>query len=295
MTLKSMTGFGRADGVRGSDAWHWEVRSVNGRSLEVRMRVPSGLEALEPRIRELCAARLGRGSVNVTLGWQRTQAATAIRLNEAALADVAKALEVAGRHVKAAPPTLDGILGLKGVLEVVETPESEEEGEARTAAMLASFGRALDELVAARQREGERLAKVLGEQIAETARLAERLDKAPERAPERVMARLKEAIARLRQAASELDAERLHQEAMLTATRVDISEEIARLKSHVAEAQTLIAAAEPVGRRLDFLAQELNREANTICSKANDTALTRLGLDLKVVIDQLREQVQNIE
>ncbi len=136
---------------------------------------------------------------------------------------------------------------------------------------------------------------MLTEQITETARLAERLDTAPERAPERVMARLKEAIARLRQANSELDPERLHQEAMLIATRVDITEEIARLKSHVAEAQTLLASAEPVGRRLDFLAQEFNREANTICSKANDTALTRLGLDLKVVIDQLREQVQNIE
>ena len=230
------------------------MRSVNGSGLEMRTRVPYGLEALEPRVREMCAARLGRGSVNVTLAWQRTQAATAIRLNEAALADVAKALEIAGRHVKAAPPTLDGILGLKGVLEAVETPESEAEGEARTAAMLAGFGRALDELVAARQREGDRLAKVLGEQIAETARLAERLDTAPERAPERVMARLTEAIARLRQASSELDAERLHQEAMLIATRVDITEERARLKSHGVEARTLNAETEPGGRRPDIAA-----------------------------------------
>jgi uncharacterized protein (TIGR00255 family) len=139
------------------------------------------------------------------------------------------------------------------------------------------------------------LEKVLSGQIEETARLAAQLAAAPERTPEHVMARLKEAIARLRQSAPDLDSQRLHQEAMLIATRIDIAEEITRLTSHVEEARTLLKAATPVGRRLDFLAQELNREANTICSKANDAALTRLGLDLKVVIDQLREQVQNIE
>lgn len=295
MTIKSMTGFGRADGARGSDAWHWEVRSVNGRSLEIRLRVPPGLEGLEPRIREACNARLGRGSLSVSLTWQKTQMSTAIRLNEAALADVAKALEVAQRLCKAAPATLDGILALKGVLETVETPESEEEGEARAQAMLADLQRALDGLVDARRREGERLARVLAGQIEETARLAGELTAAPERTPEHVMARLKEAIGRLRQSTPDLDPQRLHQEAMLIATRIDIAEEIARLNSHVEEARMLLKSTAPVGRRLDFLAQELNREANTICSKASDTALTRLGLDLKVVIDQLREQVQNIE
>ena len=161
--------------------------------------------------------------------------------------------------------------------------------------MLADLDTALDGLIAARRREGERLTKVLTEQVEATERLTGLLDAAPQRSPEHVMTRLKEAIARLRQASPDLDQDRLHQEAMLIGTRIDITEEIARLKSHIAEAHALLKSSEPVGRRFDFLAQELNREANTVCSKANDAALTRIGLDLKTVIDQLREQVQNIE
>lgn len=295
MSLKSMTGFARSSGSSGNDSWHWEARSVNGRSLEVRLRVPPGLESLETPVRELCAKRLGRGNCNITLTWERSASGTQIRLNEQALKDVTVAIEVAQRLCKAAPPTLDGILGIRGVLEVVEASESEADAEARNAQMLAGLDTALGELIAARRREGERLAKVLGEQIAETARLTALLDAAPQRTPEHVMGRLKEAVARLRQAGPDLDPERLHQEAMLIATRIDISEEIARLRSHVEEAQVLLKATEPVGRKLDFLAQEFNREANTICSKASDAALTRIGLDLKAVIDQLREQVQNIE
>jgi uncharacterized protein (TIGR00255 family) len=290
-----MTGFARTDGGRGTDTWHWEIRSVNGRSLEVRLRVPPGLEDIESRIRETCAKRLGRGNCNVTLTWERASSGTSIRLNEAALADVARAMEAAQRLLKTAPPALDGILAIRGVLETVEANETEEEAATRSALMLADLDKAIDGLVAARQREGERLTMVLSQQIEETARLAALLEAAPQRRPEHVMARLEEAIARLRQTSSDLDADRLHQEAMLIATRIDIAEEIARLKSHIEEARALLGSQEPVGRRLDFLAQEFNREANTICSKANDAALTRIGLDLKAVIDQLREQVQNIE
>ncbi|MEZ5925081.1 MAG: YicC/YloC family endoribonuclease [Hyphomicrobiaceae bacterium] len=295
MSVKSMTGFARAEGSLGVDAWHWEARSVNGRSLEIRLRLPAGLEALETRVREICARRLSRGNCNITLAWQRSVAATSVRLNEAVLADVAKAIEKAQAICPAAPPTLDGILALRGVLETVETEESEAAIEARNSKMLADLERTLDALVVARGREGERLAGVLNGLIDETERLTRALDEAPQRAPEHILARLKDAIARLQQATPELVPERLHQEAMLIATRIDVTEEIARLKSHIEEARVLLAAAEPVGRRLDFLTQELNREANTVCSKANDTALTRIGLDLKAVIDQLREQVQNIE
>lgn len=295
MSLKSMTGFARTDGGREHDAWHWEVRSVNGRSLEVRVRVPPGLESLEMPVRELCARRLGRGNCSITLTWARTASGAHLRLNEQALADVAKAIGVAQRLCQAAPPTLDGILAIRGVLELVEADESEEEAEARSRLMLADLDRALDSLIATRQREGERLGQVLGGHIDEAERLAWTLESAPQRTPEHVLARLTEAVARLRQASPELDPERLHQEAMLIATRIDIAEEIARLKSHVMEARALLRAKEPVGRKLDFLAQELNREANTICSKANDATLTRIGLELKAVIDQLREQVQNIE
>jgi uncharacterized protein (TIGR00255 family) len=291
-----MTGFARTDGGRDHDAWYWEVRSVNGRSLEVRLRLPPGLENLEPPVRELCSRRLGRGNCSITLSWTRATSGTQIRLNEQTLADVAKAVETAQRlYPAASPPTLDTMLGIKGVLEVVEAGESEEQAAARTGLMLADLDKALDALSTARQREGERLEKVLGERIDETERLVELLNAAPQRTLDHVMARLSEAIARLNQAGPELDETRLHQEAMLIATRIDIAEEIARLKSHIEEARSLLQAETPVGRRLDFLSQELNREANTICSKANDAALIRIGLELKAVIDQLREQVQNIE
>ncbi len=231
MSLKSMTGFARSSGSRGNDTWHWELRTVNGRSLEVRLRVPPGLESLETPVRELCAKRLGRGNCNITLAWERSASGTQIRLNEQALKDVTAAIEVAQGLCKAAPPTLDGILGIRGVLEVVEASESEADAEARNAKMLADLETALGQLIAARRREGERLEKVLGEQVAETARLTALLDTAPQRTPEHVMGRLKDAVARLRQAGPDLDSDRLHQEAMLIATRIDISEEIARLKS----------------------------------------------------------------
>lgn len=294
MALKSMTGFARADGASGDAQWHWEVKSVNGRALDLRTRLPNGCEGLEPRIRDAVARRLVRGNVNVSLSLQR-QAAVAIRLNEAVLAEVLKAVDRIQHLTGCERPRAEGLLGLKGVIEVSEAEEDEASAEARAVQMLQSLELALDGLAASRVGEGARLAAILAGQLDEIARLTDRIEVLPARSPEAVKRRLQDQVARLFEAANALDPQRLHQEAMLLATRADVAEELARLKAHVAAARDLMADNGAVGRKLDFLAQEFNREANTLCSKSNDGEMTRLGLDLKAVIEQMREQVQNIE
>lgn len=295
MPLKSMTGFARCDGARGTTRWHWEVRSVNGRGLDMRLRLPLGYEALEPRLREVVARHVVRGSVSVSLNVQRDAGLSEIRLNEQALASVLAAIERVRTSGSFDRPRPEGILALRGVLEVTEASESEEEIERRSAEMLATFETAVKALVKARTEEGARLAAVLTDQVSGVERIAAAVSVAPGRSPEAIRARLVEQVRRVVEAHAAIDADRLHQEAALVATRIDVEEELKRLQAHVAQARDLIASAEPVGRKLDFLTQEFNREANTLCSKANDVETTRLGLDLKAVIDQMREQVQNIE
>ncbi len=295
MPLKSMTGFARSQGALGSATWQWEVRSVNGKSLDIRLRLPPGCEAIDGPGRELCSKKLNRGSLSASLTLTRQGTATVIRLNEAALAQVSLAVTRAGELCKAAPPTLDGILALRGVLEVVEGEEPEGEQAARNTAILASLSAGLDTLVADRGREGERLTRTFGTQIDEIESLTLAAERSPQRTPERIAMRLREQLERLFAASSQLDTERLHQEAMLMAVKADVEEEVQRLKSHISEARSLISSNDPVGRKLDFLTQEFFREANTLCSKAIDVEVTRIGLGLKAVIDQLREQVQNIE
>ncbi len=295
MPLKSMTGFARSQGALGSVSWQWEVRSVNGKSLDVRLRTPPGSEALDGPARELVTKRLARGSVTANLNLTRQGSATIIRLNEPALMQVNAAVQRAAELTRAAPPTLDGILALRGVLEVVEGEEPEGEQALRNAAILASLTAALDALVTDRGREGERLARTFAAQLDEIETLTLAAERAPQRSPEKIAARLRDQVDRLFAASAQFDREKLHQEAMLLAVKADVEEEVARLKSHIAEARVLIASSEPVGRKLDFLTQEFMREANTLCSKAIDIEVTRIGLALKAVIDQLREQVQNIE
>ena len=295
MAIKSMTGFARADGSRATLSWHWELRSVNARGLDVRLRLPPGFEALEPRIRELLAKHITRGSVTVNLNVKRTQGQMQIQLNETALRQVIEALAQLRQAVSTGPPSAEALLGIKGVLEVVEPEESEEEAVARADTMLANLSEALDGMVQARSAEGHRLRAVLSAQLASIERLVSSIERSPARTPEAVRQRLKEQVARLLDAGTTLDEGRLYQEAALLATRADTEEELKRLTSHVAAAKELLDSSEPAGRRLDFLAQEFNREANTVCSKAYDVDTTRAGLELKAVIDQLREQVQNIE
>ena len=295
MSIKSMTGFARAEGAYQGCAWHWEVRSVNGRGLDVRLRLPPGCEQLEPKVREAIAGHVARGSLTVSLSYERSDSGTEIRINERALAQVMVAAARIRTLTDAAPPRVDGLITIKGVLDVVDDTEDTEQAAARSEAMLKSLDGALIALVAARAAEGARLASTLNGQLDEVERLVRVVQHSPARTREAVEARLKEQVSRLLDAGNGFDATRLHQEAVLLATRADVEEELQRLVSHISAARELVAEDGAVGRKFDFLTQEFNREANTLCSKASDIEITRAGLGLKTVIDQLREQVQNIE
>ena len=295
MGIKSMTGFARAEGSHDGAVWHWEVRSVNGRGLDVRLRLPSGAEHLEPRVREIVARHLSRGSVTINLSSERNEAGTEIRINERALAQVMVAAARIRTLTDAAPPRVDGLITIKGVLDLIEQQEDTEQAIARSEAMLKSLDGALIALVAARSGEGARLAATLNGQLDEIERLVRVVQQSPGRTREAIEQRLKEQVGRLLEASNGFDPARLHQEAVLLATRADVEEELQRLTSHISAARELLTEDGAVGRKFDFLAQEFNREANTLCSKASDVEITRAGLTLKTVIDQLREQVQNIE
>jgi uncharacterized protein (TIGR00255 family) len=295
MTIKSMTGFARADGTAGLFSWHWELRSVNGRGLDIRLRVPPGFEGLEPRIREAAARRVSRGSLSVNLSAKRAHGQTEIRLNEIALKQVLAAVETLRAAVDVAPPSAEALLNVRGVLELVEPEEDEAEAAQRTEAMLASLDEALDGMVRARSEEGRRLKDIVVRQLADIERLVGGIERSPSRTPAAVRQRLREQVGKLLETGVALDEARLYQEAALLAARADVEEELKRLAAHVSAARDLLGKAEPAGRRLDFLAQEFNREANTLCSKASDPDTARSGLELKAVIDQMREQVQNIE
>jgi uncharacterized protein (TIGR00255 family) len=294
MPLASMTGFARTDGGAGAFRFVWELRSVNAKGLDVRLRMPSGFDALEPALRAAVAERLARGSVSGTLSVQRVETQAGIRVNEALLDQY---LRLAARYPQLEPPRLDGLLALRGVIETSDAAEPDETTrQAEQAAVRKAFAAALDALAKARLHEGQALGTILEERLAAIDALRERAEANPTRQPEAVRARLDEQIAALLgEGRPALDPDRLHQEAVLLALRADIREELDRLAAHVAQARLLLAQGGPVGRRLDFLAQELGRESNTLCSKSNDLSLTSIGLDLKAVVEQFREQVQNLE
>lgn len=295
MALSSMTGFGRATGENEQWRWAWEVRSVNGRGLDVRTRIPVPFDGLETQVRTAIQRRLKRGSVSVTLTLKRLAGATGVEVNDDVLAAVLQAADRIRKSCDATPPSVDGLLALKGVLETVEHADNEADQSETTAAMLKDLDAALEQLLAARVSEGEKLFQIITAKIAEIADLTASVANSPARHPDAIRARIKEQVARLLEPGAGLDETRLHQEAVLLATRSDIEEEIKRLDAHVAAAKALLQETGPVGRQFDFLAQELNREANTVCSKAGSNDISKAGLGLKTAIDQMREQVQNIE
>ena len=295
MPLTSMTGFARADGDLGDTRWHWEVRSVNGKALDVRVRMPNGFEGLEPDARAVVSKYVRRGNCQLSLQVTREQHTGEVRINEAALQSVIAAIESIAPQVDASRPSLDGILSIKGIVDIQEVEEPNEAVAERNGAMLRDLESALSALREARKAEGARLAEIVAGQIEAVEGLTQQARDCPARSPEAVKARLKEQVERLLEQATSLDEDRLHQEAVLLAAKVDVQEEIDRLETHVAAARELLASDDAVGRRFEFLTQEFNREANTLCSKANAPDLTTIGLELKAVIDQMREQVQNIE
>lgn len=282
-----MTGFARAEGSLDDLSWVWEVRSVNAKGLDLRFRPPPGFEALDPLVRAKVTAAFKRGSVSVNLSTRRETGGGAYRINDDFLAQVtARMARLKDEVPDARPPSLDGILGLRGVIEPIDEMMAEDDFEVIAKAMMADLGKALTGLAAMRDEEGARLLAVLSGQIDQVAGAQ----------PDAIRQRLNDQIQRLIADNTAMPEERLAQEAAMLMTKADIREELDRLAAHTQAARELLAKAEgPVGRRLDFLCQEFNREANTLCSKSPDTDLTTLGLDLKTVIDQLREQVQNIE
>jgi uncharacterized protein (TIGR00255 family) len=293
--IASMTGFARLESRDGPFRDVWEIRSVNGRNLDIRCRLPPGLEALDPLVRAAVPRFCRRGSVSVTLTVDRTGAAPRVRINRELL-DQLLALggELQATGV-AAPPRVDGLLAVRGVIEAAESEDDPAGQQERVARLAAGLDQALGQLQAMRLAEGARLAALLEEQLAEIARLTAEAAGTAAAQPARLRERLRQQLATLLESLPQLGEERLAQEAALLVAKGDIREEIDRLTAHVHGARELLAAGGAVGRKLDFLCQEFNREANTLCSKAADIELTRCGLALKSAVEQLREQVQNIE
>lgn len=295
MALSSMTGFARGQGAVGAYAWVWEIRSVNAKGLDLRLRLPPGWDAIEPTLRARATEAVARGTLHATLTVDRAGAAPIVKINDNVLQAVIASLNSLADRIEAEPARLDGILAIKGVIEVSEADEREEERAAAQAAVIDGFGRALADLAKMRRQEGEALGRVLGARLAEISDLVARAEAAPGRRPEAIKTRLAEQVATLLEASDRFDPDRLHQEAILLASKADVREELDRLIAHVAQAGKMIRDGGAVGRRLDFLAQELNRETNTLCAKASDLELTNIGLELKSLVEQFREQVQNLE
>ncbi|HJW40339.1 MAG TPA: YicC/YloC family endoribonuclease [Rhizomicrobium sp.] len=295
MTIASMTGFAEAHGSRDGARWRWEVKSVNGRGLDVRLRYPPGFDGLEAAARTLAGERFKRGSLQAALTLETADSARGLRVDPAALASAIRIAREVAAETGLTPARIDGILALKGVIVQDDVlPADERERGARDAAILETLAIAFDALARARAGEGHKLLTVVTAQIDEIARLTAQAAGLAAAQPaalrDKLAAQVKEMLA-----GGMLSEDRLAQEVALLAVKADVREELDRLGAHVQEARALIASGEAVGRRIDFLAQEFNREANTLCSKSSDIALTRTGLALKAAIDQFREQAQNVE
>lgn len=293
-TLSSMTGFARTEGGDAGLSWVWELRSVNGRGLDVRFRLPPGWDSLEPALREAAGKVLKRGNVTASLTIKREQE-TKLVLDSAALEQaLSLVLDLQSRIPGSPTPRPEALLGLPGVMRTTATDPSQERASAG-APVQEGFARALAALADSRAAEGARIAKVMQELLAEIAALRETAEQEAADQPALQRARMMENLAALLRDASSLSEERLAQEVALLAARSDVREELDRLASHIAAAHALLQESEHIGRKLDFLIQEFNREANTLCSKSASAALTATGLKLKAAIEQFREQAQNVE
>ncbi len=298
MTIRSMTGFASAQGALGPHSWAWEMRSVNAKGLDLRLRVPDWLDGLEAALRGDLGRALARGNVSLTLRLSRSgDEAGQLEVNQTVLASVLDAVarveaEAVARKAVLAPTSAADLLGLRGVLEQAT---AEEDPAPLVKVLLKEFESLVAAFVQMREAEGAALATVLNGQLTQVAALtAEAARKAEDRKP-KVAAALRANLARVLDNSDGADPERVAQELAMLAVKADVTEEIDRLGAHVAAARDLLEAGGAMGRKLDFLMQEFNREANTLCSKAQNSELTAVGLELKAVIDQMREQVQNIE
>ncbi|CAN7167307.1 YicC family protein [Pararhizobium sp. LjRoot255] len=295
MPLQSMTGFARREGTSGRYRWAWELRSVNGKGLDLRLRLPTGTEHLETDVRKLVAESISRGNMQINLTVSASEAGVETVVNQTALAAVLSLREQLRDVIDPAPLRLDTLLSIRGIVDFREPEEREGERTARDNDLLAGLRLALADIAAMRETEGAALCQVLLDQIEAIGMLIRQIEADPSRSQQSIAARLAQQVALVLDGGLTIDQDRLYGEVALLAAKADIREEIDRLRTHVAAARDLLKKGGPVGRKLDFLSQEFNRESNTICSKSNAATVTAAGIELKVVIDQFREQVQNLE
>jgi uncharacterized protein (TIGR00255 family) len=293
MAIESMTGFARAAGTAGVHGWAWEIRSVNGRGLDLRVKVPPGFEALAEAARKVLGGAFSRGTLHVNLTVSSDAGPPRPRVNEAVLAALLQAVEKLPPAAGINPPSYDGLLGIRGVVDYAD--EAQDAAAALEAPALDGLKAAAGALKEARAAEGRALEAIVRGHLETIAGLAGQAERHPARAAEAIRARIAQQVEALMGASNGFDPQRLHQEAALIAVRADIREELDRLNAHVAALGELLDKGGPIGRKLDFLAQEFGREASTLCAKANDPGLSRIGLELRTVVDQMREQVQNVE
>ena len=295
MSLSSMTGFAESAGGHAGVSWRWEVKSVNGRGLDLRLRIPPGLDGIEAPARKLAGSRFTRGSLQVSLTIEPQDCARGLKIDAAALAAVVKLSREIAAETGLAPARVDGLLALKGVIVSDEAVPMDEAARAhRDAAILEILAMAFDALAKARANEGAKLSALLAAQLDDVARLTEEAGAQAATQPAALKGRLEAQLQDLL-AGGAVTPDRLAQEVALLAAKADVREELDRLAAHVHDARAMLKDGQGVGRKLDFLAQEFNREANTLCSKSADIALTRTGLSLKAAIEQFREQSQNVE
>ena len=290
-----MTGFARTSGQFERDRWTWEAKSINGRSLDVRVKAPYGYDRIELPTKKLTSERLGRGSVSLTLTIESERTASTLQVNRSLLDDlIALHGEMVGR-VAPDLPKIETLLTIKGVVEAAESAETEDNTEKRELAIMQGLTEALDGLIASRGAEGDRLHALIENYVSNLENLCRDARNSDGARVNDIRDRLRRQLDELMETPNSVNEERLAQEVALLATKADVREEIDRLEAHCAASRNLLADSGPAGRRLDFLCQELNREANTLCSKSASEELTRIGLEMKAVIDQFREQAQNVE
>lgn len=295
MALQSMTGFARSQGQFEGVSWVWELRSVNAKGMDVRLRLPTGYEAIEVQARKLVQKHIKRGTVQISLSVIESSSNTIPHINREAVQSLIKAAKVLQKEVGGELPTAAELMNIRGVVELIEKPLDEALKEKRDAMLLANLEEGTDALVETRTKEGVAIAKLLNQQVLKIEELHKAIEANDARSPAAIKAQLVLQVSKLIEASDKFDEERLHQEAAILAAKADLQEELDRLVVHVKAAKELLAGDGPLGRRLDFLAQEFNRECNTICSKSNFAEVTSLGLDMKLIIDQFREQLQNME
>ena len=295
MALQSMTGFARVDASSESGNWTWELRSVNGKGLDIRTRLPNGMEDLDAELRKLIGASLKRGNISVSLQFQKLSNDETLIVNEQLAENLWAAAETLRSKFGGEMPSIAELMNMRGVVEIVDAEPDEARKAKRKSDILASLREAVSELAQVREHEGEAISEVLKDQVTKIEALRVGIDQNEARSESNIREKLSFQVKQLVDAGSGLDEQRIHHEAAILATKADLQEEIDRLAVHVASARQMLSGNGPIGRKMDFLAQEFNRECNTICSKSNDAGVTTLGLDMKIVIDQFREQIQNME